>query len=158
MENSGYTRFEITLIVIIALYYLPTIIAACRRHPQSERILTTNTLSGWTVLGWFWLLYQVTSGDHFVGRPFVVEEAWLEYDPKQELPCAHRHLEHTPAPLMEGGPFPCVCGEKTRLRIEGYGPNGPWISVPACVHHAGEFKTSIGTSATELVRMARTWG
>jgi len=38
--------------IIIAPYFLPTLIAAFRSHHQTVAIFATNLLLGWTVLGW----------------------------------------------------------------------------------------------------------
>ena len=42
---------EIT-IAILAVYFLPTIIAAIRVHHNGVAIAAVNVLFGWTVLGW----------------------------------------------------------------------------------------------------------
>lgn len=35
-----------------ALYFLPSIIAASRKHARSDAIFTLNLLAGWTIVGW----------------------------------------------------------------------------------------------------------
>ncbi|MGF6957985.1 superinfection immunity protein [Paraburkholderia youngii] len=49
-----YTSSSIPLsaIVIIALYLLPAIVAACRKHRNSTAIAVLNVFTGWTALGW----------------------------------------------------------------------------------------------------------
>ena len=42
----------ILLIAVIALYFLPFAIAKYRKHHQSDAILLTNLLLGWTAIGW----------------------------------------------------------------------------------------------------------
>jgi hypothetical protein len=37
---------------ILALYLLPAILAAIRRHHQRNAIFVLNLLLGWTVIGW----------------------------------------------------------------------------------------------------------
>lgn len=39
-------------IVMIGLYFLPSIIAYKRRHRNFAALLALNILLGWTVLGW----------------------------------------------------------------------------------------------------------
>jgi hypothetical protein len=39
-------------LVVLALYFLPTIIAAIRGHPQLVPILIVNFFLGWTFVGW----------------------------------------------------------------------------------------------------------
>ena len=41
-----------SLVVGVALYFLPTIIAWMRAHYNRIAILTLNLLLGWTVVGW----------------------------------------------------------------------------------------------------------
>jgi len=38
--------------IAFALYFLPFIIAASRRHPQSAPIFVINFFFGWTFIGW----------------------------------------------------------------------------------------------------------
>lgn len=39
-------------IVVIAVYFLPTIVAVGRAHHNASAILVINLFLGWTVLGW----------------------------------------------------------------------------------------------------------
>jgi hypothetical protein len=48
--------------VILALYFLPTIIANSRAHTSTMAIVVLNTLVGWTVLGWIVALVWACSG------------------------------------------------------------------------------------------------
>lgn len=40
------------MILLIAIYFLPTIIAMAARHRQTPAIAVLNIALGWTVLGW----------------------------------------------------------------------------------------------------------
>jgi hypothetical protein len=40
------------LTIISALYFIPAIVAICRKHHQQNAILVLNLLLGWTGLGW----------------------------------------------------------------------------------------------------------
>lgn len=42
----------ILLVAIVALYFVPTIIAASRKHHNTAAIFLLNFFLGWTVLGW----------------------------------------------------------------------------------------------------------
>lgn len=42
----------ITLIIILSIYFLPTLVGAIRGHRQTLAIFMTNLLLGWTALGW----------------------------------------------------------------------------------------------------------
>jgi hypothetical protein len=41
------------VIVIIVLYFTPTVIALARKHADAPAIAAVNILLGWTVFGWF---------------------------------------------------------------------------------------------------------
>jgi hypothetical protein len=38
--------------IILALYFIPTIVANLRRHPNQNAIFILNLLLGWTLIGW----------------------------------------------------------------------------------------------------------
>ena len=55
--------FGIALIVVgLAIYFLPALVAKKRRHPHVAAILVVNIFFGWTLLGWVgclaWSLIQ----------------------------------------------------------------------------------------------------
>lgn len=53
-----------TLIAIIALYFLPAIVAAFRKHRNKAPIFLLNLLLGWTVVGWVAaLVWSATAQD-----------------------------------------------------------------------------------------------
>jgi hypothetical protein len=60
------------MIVMLALYFLPAIIAAARHHPQSVVIFVLNLLVGWTFLGWVaaivWACIRITPRDPIANR------------------------------------------------------------------------------------------
>ena len=38
--------------LVLVLYKVPTIIAACRRHPDTPGLMSFNLFLGWTIAGW----------------------------------------------------------------------------------------------------------
>ena len=46
------TIIVILVILIVAIYMLPTLIAYGRDHPRRSTIGLVNVLFGWTLLGW----------------------------------------------------------------------------------------------------------
>lgn len=42
----------LVIAMIIALYFLPSIVARRSRHPQTTAIYVLNALFGWTLIGW----------------------------------------------------------------------------------------------------------
>ncbi len=53
------------LIILAALYFLPTLIALSRQHQNKLAIAALNTLLGWTVVGWVAaLVWSLTAVAH----------------------------------------------------------------------------------------------
>ncbi|PHI95241.1 hypothetical protein BG621_07360 [Parasaccharibacter apium] len=48
--------FAVLMLALFGLYFLPSVIALIRRHPQRWILVGLNVLSGWTGLGWIGLL------------------------------------------------------------------------------------------------------
>lgn len=49
----GFGLFNlIALLLLAAVYFLPSLLAWRKRHPWRDRILIANALLGWTVIGW----------------------------------------------------------------------------------------------------------
>ncbi len=42
----------ILVLIVLAAYFAPTIIASTRQHPQHGSIFVINFLLGWTFIGW----------------------------------------------------------------------------------------------------------
>lgn len=52
-EVAGVMIFSIFVwVFLLFMYFLPTVIAAIRKHRQLGPIAAINVLLGWTVLGW----------------------------------------------------------------------------------------------------------
>jgi hypothetical protein len=49
-------------VVILALYFLPTLIAAGRKTTNGGSVLLINLLLGWTIVGWWMALGLASSG------------------------------------------------------------------------------------------------
>lgn len=62
----------IIVVFCIALYFLPTIVAASRHKRSENAIVALNLLLGWTVIGWIGALIWALSADppdHIVVAP-----------------------------------------------------------------------------------------
>lgn len=53
---AGFVIFFVVLAIGATFYFLPSIIAAGRHHPQTAPIFVINALLGWTLLGWVAML------------------------------------------------------------------------------------------------------
>ncbi|MDD5537466.1 MAG: superinfection immunity protein [Candidatus Omnitrophica bacterium] len=53
MQMQNFSFLELAFIIlIVVLYFLPSLIAYLRRHKNIQAIFVLNLLLGWTVLGW----------------------------------------------------------------------------------------------------------
>jgi hypothetical protein len=60
--SSGDAGSIVGLVVVIALYFLPCIVAYGRGKVNSGGVLIINLLLGWTVIGWIVALAMAASG------------------------------------------------------------------------------------------------
>jgi 4-amino-4-deoxy-L-arabinose transferase-like glycosyltransferase len=91
----------IIIVVCIALYFLPTIVAASRHKRSENAIVALNLLLGWTLIGWVVALVWALSADP--PDPVVVAAP-----PRRRLPpilCATCGKYSTP-----GSQFCSSCG------------------------------------------------
>jgi len=51
MQNLGLLEISL-LVLVFAIYFLPTLIAFLRQHKNKLAIFLLNLLLGWTILGW----------------------------------------------------------------------------------------------------------
>ena len=42
----------VNILVVFALYFIPTLNAYSRRHPNAGPIMIINLFLGWTIVGW----------------------------------------------------------------------------------------------------------
>lgn len=69
MESDGSVSIG-PLLAVLAAYFLPSIIAGLRKHPNGAAIGIVNTFLGWTLIGWVVALaWSVTSTDKPAAPP-----------------------------------------------------------------------------------------
>lgn len=51
-----------TILVLTLAYFIPTVVAANRRHARQGAIALLNALAGWTVVGWLAALIWALAG------------------------------------------------------------------------------------------------
>jgi hypothetical protein len=62
--HAPYRPGFINVTALIALYFLPTIIAGFRRSTMTVWVVLINLLAGWTVLGWLVALVMAVASAH----------------------------------------------------------------------------------------------
>lgn len=62
------------LIVLLIVYFLPSIIASAKDRRNSKAIFLTNLLLGWTLVGWIAAMAWAFNGDPRCSRTDVVAE------------------------------------------------------------------------------------
>lgn len=50
------------ILLVLGVYWLPSILARIERHPDLVPIVIVNALLGWTVVGWAWAVVRLVSG------------------------------------------------------------------------------------------------
>ena len=72
------------LIVVGTIYFLPTIIAACRSHHQAGAIFILNLFLGWTLLGWIGALVWSATAVKYLAGGYVTENVPAPGDAKRK--------------------------------------------------------------------------
>jgi RsiW-degrading membrane proteinase PrsW (M82 family) len=52
MEVIALLAMIALILIVLAMYWLPSIIGYYRRTPDIVRVVVTNALLGWTIVGW----------------------------------------------------------------------------------------------------------
>ena len=50
--SQGFSRISVMVIITVAVYILPTLLAWKRQSSRRWRVTFVNLLLGWTVVGW----------------------------------------------------------------------------------------------------------
>lgn len=45
-------KYAVVALFVLAVYWVPTVIAAVKRHPEFIKVALINWLVGWTIVGW----------------------------------------------------------------------------------------------------------
>lgn len=61
LDDAGATA-GIGVLVLIALYFLPTIVALMRKRPAPGSVIVVNLFLGWTFIGWIVALAMAFGG------------------------------------------------------------------------------------------------
>jgi uncharacterized BrkB/YihY/UPF0761 family membrane protein len=69
----------IAVLFLLALYFLPTILAAVRKHPSVGAVAVINFFFGWTVIGWILALAKA-AGNASRGE-VVVQQTIVQHAP-----------------------------------------------------------------------------
>lgn len=102
ISTSSQSGGAVLLVLCVALYFLPTLIAGVRNHHNFGPVLLVNLLLGWTVIGWIVALIWSSS---YVPRP----ESKTALTPTT---MARRYCAQCGESRPEGGFFCVQCGAK----------------------------------------------
>lgn len=79
--HGGYTGWMVLVaIVVVLLYFLPTLLARIHRKSQFGSIFLVNLFFGWTVIGWLVAVFWASSRD-------AVSMAYVEPQPRTCSSC-----------------------------------------------------------------------
>jgi hypothetical protein len=77
------------IIVVLAIYFVPALVASARRHPNRAGIAILNIFLGWTFLGWVLALVWAATGPQTRGRPAAYRQPAESYGNRKPCPyCA----------------------------------------------------------------------
>lgn len=79
------------LVIAIAAYFLPTIVAGRREHPNKLAILVTNILLGWTFLGWCVAMIWACTGENR-RQPRLSDNDWARQQRLADIERGSRRL------------------------------------------------------------------
>ena len=51
-DSGGGAGVAFLVLIVLGLYFLPTIVALARHVPDRGTVIVVNTMLGWTLLGW----------------------------------------------------------------------------------------------------------
>jgi hypothetical protein len=116
MFNLGSGEFNILLVVapfLLALFFLPIIIAIARHHPGTVWIVLLDLFLGWTLLGWLgalvWSLAPIAPmGAAVPGAPAAGSAG------PASIPGAPRFCTRCGATLPPDAVFCPACGKDSR--------------------------------------------
>lgn len=83
------------LVIIIGLYFVPTIVAAIRHVPNVGSVIVINTLLGWSIIGWIIALAMAARSSP---QPVAVHQYNHPISPPTQQPAQ--------APAKPAGPPP----------------------------------------------------
>lgn len=63
LENQPMGHTVLTLLILAALYFIPTIIAGFRKLPSAGSVAVVNLFLGWTFIGWVVALAMAVAGN-----------------------------------------------------------------------------------------------
>jgi len=114
--NFGAVELVILMLVgpfVLALYFLPAIIAIARHHPNTLGIALLDLFLGWTLLGWLgaliWSLVQIASPPAAAPGPPAAGAAGAG-----PVPGAVRFCTRCGATLPPDAVFCPACGKDSR--------------------------------------------
>ena len=76
-DDKGDTGLALgTLVLILAIYFIPAIVASNRRHRNRTAIGVLNLLLGWTLIGWVAALVWALTADVEPPKPAAYTTRW----------------------------------------------------------------------------------
>ncbi len=119
------------IVLALALYLLPAIVALCRRHHNFAAIAALNILLGWTFLGWvaalIWSLTAVDSRAHY--RYYVPDNQFSHEIAARSTRARHAGEHRTRRCEILFSTFNCSCGNTIECDQELV---GQWATCNAC--------------------------
>ncbi len=119
-------------VTVVALYFLPTICAALRRHPSGGGIFALNLFLGWSGLGWLGALVWSLSSTKIANQTVIVNNQAPTHSAAQrrqqlEVDRAEQHFIAEPQPATISCP---MCAENIKIGARKCRFCGEYFSSP----------------------------
>jgi hypothetical protein len=59
MSTMSALAMLVLILLVLGVYWLPSLLARAWRHPELVPIVLVNALLGWTVVGWVWAIAKL---------------------------------------------------------------------------------------------------
>lgn len=89
------------VLIVLGLYFLPSIIAACRNHLNTGAIIVLNLLLGWTVIGW--IVALIWSVSNSPAAPIVQRDSYPAASAPQTVAAAQTVLPPSRTSFIASG-------------------------------------------------------
>jgi hypothetical protein len=109
--SSGVGAFGLVIVigVVVSMYFIPSIVAAIRRVPNTGSVAVINLFLGWTLIGWVVALAMASRSQ----PASALNQAHVAIVNTQPKSGAARHCVYCGGALSIVGKFCPQCGQST---------------------------------------------
>lgn len=106
LASTSGAAAGVLVIIVIGLYFIPTVVAAVRKVPNVGSVAVINVFLGWSLIGWVVALAMASRSQPLSG----VNQAQVTV--VGSTSATARHCVHCGAGLPKTGQFCAQCGSR----------------------------------------------